>query len=196
MLESGARVSEVLGLTARGLRMAHNPKIGIDVAAFVRNKGDHPEQADWVQPTRVSSSTAHRARPVAARPTPMDPAGTTGDDEPIFLSRRSSVLGFGIVFKRLLGNAQRHFGRLRCNPMPFGCCCPITPHTIGTCTTFRVKKVRELFGSPRARTSPARWWTIWAGARRCSRRTTTPSPDPSSGTHGLVGAPDAAGCAP
>jgi hypothetical protein len=41
MLESGARVSEVLGLTARGLRMAHNPKIGINVAAFVRNKGDH-----------------------------------------------------------------------------------------------------------------------------------------------------------
>ena len=41
MLESGARVSEVLALTARGPRMAHNPKIGIDVAAFVRNKGDH-----------------------------------------------------------------------------------------------------------------------------------------------------------
>src|SRR5207237_2284313 len=41
MLESGARVSEVLALTARGLRMAHNPKIGINVAAFVRNKGDH-----------------------------------------------------------------------------------------------------------------------------------------------------------
>src|SRR3954451_22363470 len=41
LLESGARVSEVLGLTARGLRLAHNPKIVIDVAAFVRNKGDH-----------------------------------------------------------------------------------------------------------------------------------------------------------
>src|SRR4030081_1540903 len=40
MLESGARVSEVLALTARGLRMAHNPKIGIDVAALVRNKGE------------------------------------------------------------------------------------------------------------------------------------------------------------
>src|SRR5207253_9650868 len=41
MLEIGAPVSEVLGLTARGLRLAHNPKIGIDVAAFVRNKGEH-----------------------------------------------------------------------------------------------------------------------------------------------------------
>ncbi len=49
MLESGARVSEVLALTARGLRMAHNPKIGIDVAAFVRNKGrPHAGQADLV----------------------------------------------------------------------------------------------------------------------------------------------------
>ena len=41
LLESAARVSDVLGLTARGLRMAHNSKIGIDVAAFVRNKGEH-----------------------------------------------------------------------------------------------------------------------------------------------------------
>ena len=39
MLESGARVSEVLALTARGLRMAHNPKIGINVAAFVKQQG-------------------------------------------------------------------------------------------------------------------------------------------------------------
>src|SRR3989441_3620317 len=41
LLESGTRVSEVLGLTAGGLRRAHNPKIGIDVAALVRNKGEH-----------------------------------------------------------------------------------------------------------------------------------------------------------
>src|SRR6266851_5310338 len=41
LLESGARVSEVLALTAKGLRLAHNPKIGIDVAALVRNKGEH-----------------------------------------------------------------------------------------------------------------------------------------------------------
>src|SRR6266705_563858 len=40
LLESGARVSEVLGLTAGGLRLAHNPNIGIDVAALVRNKGE------------------------------------------------------------------------------------------------------------------------------------------------------------
>jgi len=31
----------VLGLTAGGLRRAHNPKIGIDVTALVRNKGEH-----------------------------------------------------------------------------------------------------------------------------------------------------------
>src|ERR1700694_4706936 len=41
LLESGARVSEVLGLTAGGLRRAHNPKICIDVTALVRNKGEH-----------------------------------------------------------------------------------------------------------------------------------------------------------
>jgi len=41
LLESGARVSVLLGLTARGLRMAYNSKIGIDVAAFIRNKGEH-----------------------------------------------------------------------------------------------------------------------------------------------------------
>jgi hypothetical protein len=41
LLESGGRVSEVLGLTAGGLRSAQNPKIGIDVAALVRDKGSH-----------------------------------------------------------------------------------------------------------------------------------------------------------
>ena len=36
LLESGARVSEVLRLTAGEIRRAQNPKIGIDVAALVR----------------------------------------------------------------------------------------------------------------------------------------------------------------
>jgi hypothetical protein len=37
LLESGAGVSEVLALTAGGLRRAHHPTIGIDVTALVRN---------------------------------------------------------------------------------------------------------------------------------------------------------------
>src|SRR5438132_4477704 len=45
LLESGARVSEVLALSAGGLRGAQNPKIGIDVAALVRNKGEHTERS-------------------------------------------------------------------------------------------------------------------------------------------------------
>jgi site-specific recombinase XerD len=36
LLESGARVSEVLRLTAGEIRRAQNPKIGIDVAARAR----------------------------------------------------------------------------------------------------------------------------------------------------------------
>jgi integrase len=48
LLESGARVSEVLALTAGGPRRAQNPKIGIDVTALVRNKGEHSEnKAIW-----------------------------------------------------------------------------------------------------------------------------------------------------
>jgi integrase len=76
-----------------------------------------------------------------------------GDDEPIFLSRRKRQLeysGFGIVFKRLLSNAQRHFGSAPLQPDAIRVLLPtITPHTIRHLhTTFRVKKVRELFSSP------------------------------------------------
>src|SRR6266446_2419051 len=75
------------------------------------------------------------------------------DDDPIFLSRRKRQLeysGFGIVFKRLLGNAQRHFGSAPRQPDAIRVVLPaITPHTIRHLhTTFRVKKVRELFVSP------------------------------------------------
>src|SRR5204862_6372985 len=63
MLESGARVSEVLGLTARGLRLAHNPKIGIDVAAFVRNKGEHT----LAKPTWCSAETGERLHRAVAQ---------------------------------------------------------------------------------------------------------------------------------
>jgi hypothetical protein len=57
LLESGARVSEVLALTAGGLRRAQNPKIGIDVAALVRNKGEHTEsKAIWCRNSTACSS--------------------------------------------------------------------------------------------------------------------------------------------
>ena len=158
MLESGARVSEVLALTARGLRMAHNPKIGIDVAAFVRNKGEHT----LAKPIWCSADTREQLHRYIARDrSRLDPHRRNqleqlGDDEPIFLSRRKRQLeysGFGIVFKRLLGNAQRHFGSAAEHPDAFRVRLPaITPHTIRHLhTTFRVKKVRELFCSPAER---------------------------------------------
>ena len=159
MLESGARVSEVLALTARGLRMAHNPKIGIDIAAFVRNKGDHT----LAKPIWCSAETREQLHRYIARDrSQLDPHRRTrleqlDDDEPIFLSRRKRQLeysGFGIVFKRLLGNAQRHFGSPpRDHPDAIRVVLPaITPHTIRHLhTTFRVKKVRELFSSPAER---------------------------------------------
>jgi integrase len=158
LLESGARVSEVLALTARGLRLAHNPKIGIDVAAFVRNKGDHT----LGKPIWCSTDTREQLRHYIAHDrSQRDPQRRTlleqlGDDEPIFLSRRKRQLeysGFGIVFKRLLSNAQRHFGSAPQRPDAIRVLLPaITPHTIRHLhTTFRVKKVRELFSSPAER---------------------------------------------
>jgi integrase len=158
MLESGARVSEVLGLTARGLRMAHNPKIGINVAAFVRNKGEHTlEKPIWCSADtreQLRRYIAHdRSQVDAQRRTRLD---QLNDDDPIFLSRRKRQLeysGFGIVFKRLLGNAQRHFASAPQHPDAVRVLLPgITPHTIRHLhTTFRVKKVRELFSSPSER---------------------------------------------
>src|ERR1700730_13685695 len=158
MLESVARVSEVLALTARGLRMAHNPKIGIDVAAFVRNKGDHT----LGKPIWCSADTREQLRRyIAHERSQLDAQGRTrleqlGDDEPIFLSRRKRQLeysGFRIVFHRVLATAQRHFGSARQRPDAIRVLLPaITPHTIRHLhTTFRVKKVRELFSSPAER---------------------------------------------
>src|SRR5438552_9302560 len=155
MLESGARVSEVLALTARGLRMAHNPKVGIDVAAFVRNKGDHA----LGKPIWCSADTREQLhRYIAHERSQLDAKRRTrleqlDDDEPIFLSRRKRQLeysGFSIIFKRLLANAQRHFGSPPQNhPDAIRVVLPaMTPHTIRHLhTTFRVKKVRELFSS-------------------------------------------------
>ena len=138
--------------------MAHNPKIGIDVAAFVRNKGDHTLS----KPIWCSADTREQLHRYIARDrAPLDPRRRTrleelGDDDPIFLSRRKRQLeysGFGIVFKRLLGNAQRQFGSAPQHPDASRVLLPaITPHTIRHLhTTFRVKKVRELFSSPAER---------------------------------------------
>jgi integrase len=158
MLESGARVSEVLALTAGGLRHAQNPRIGIDVTALVRNKGEHSEnKAIW-----CSAETREQLRRYIARErSKLDSQGRTrlenlDDGDPIFLSRRKGQLGysgFGVIFKRLLDRAQRHFGSAPADadavrvPLP-----SITPHTIRHLhTTFRIKKVRELFSTPAER---------------------------------------------
>jgi len=158
LLESGARVSEVLGLTAGGLRRAHNPKIGIDVTALVRNKGEHTIR----KPIWCSADTrAQLRRYIARERSQVDAQHHTrleqlGDDEPIFLSRRKRRLeysGFRIVFNQLLAKAQRHFAIAPQKPDAVPLVLPsITPHTIRHLhTTFRVKKVRELFSSPAER---------------------------------------------
>src|SRR5216683_7976436 len=158
LLESGARVSEVLGLTAGGLRRAHNPKIGIDVAALVRNKGEHTVRKPiWCSTDRREQ--LHRY--IAGERAHVDTQARTKleqlrDDDPIFLSRRKRQLeysGFCIVFKRLLANAQHHFATAPQRPDAMRIGLPsITPHTIRHLhTTFRVKKVRELFSSPAER---------------------------------------------
>ena len=154
MLESGARVSEILGLTAGGLRQAQNPKIGIDVAALVRNKGELTLR----KPIWCSADTREQlGRYIAQDRSKLDPQSRTlqeqlGDDEPIFLSRRKRQLGysgFRILFNWLLGKAQRHFGSAPTHPDEVRIILPrLTPHTIRHLhTTFRVKKVRELFST-------------------------------------------------
>jgi integrase len=154
LLESGARVSEVLGLTAGGLRRARNAKIGIDVTALVRNKGEHTLR----KPIWCSADTREQLRRYIARErSQLDRQGRTtledlGDDEPIFLSRRKRQLeysGFRIVFTRLLDKAQRHFATAPLQPDAVRVTLPdITPHTIRHLhTTFRVRKVRELFST-------------------------------------------------
>ena len=158
LLESGARVSEVLALTAGGVRRAHNPKIGIDVAALVRNKGEHAER----KPIWCSAETRDQLqRYIARERSQLDTQHRTrveqlGDAEPIFLSRRKRQLeysGFRIVFNRLLAKAQRHFATASRPAHAVPLAVPnITPHTIRHLhTTFRVKKVRELFSTPAER---------------------------------------------
>jgi integrase len=158
LLESGARVSEVLGLTAGGVRRAHNPKIGIDVTALVRNKGEHAER----KPIWCSAETRDQLRRYIARERSLlDVQHRTRldqlqDVEPIFLSRRKQQLeysGFRIVFNRLLTKAQRHFAATSSARDSVPLVVPsITPHTIRHLhTTFRVKKVRELFNTPSER---------------------------------------------
>jgi integrase len=158
LLESGARVSEVLALTAGGLRRAQNPQIGIDVAALVRNKGERTEsKAIW-----CSAETREQLwRYITRERSKLDPQHRArledlDDPAPIFLSRRRRQLGysgFGTIFKRLLAKAQRHFCTVHGDPDAVRLVLPeITPHTIRHLhTTFRVKKVRELFATPAER---------------------------------------------
>jgi integrase len=154
LLESGARVSEVLGLTAGGLRSAQNPKIGIDVAALVRDKGSHQTS----KPIWFSQQTRdHLQRYIAHDRSKLDSQGSTRldqleDDAPIFLSyrkRQFGYSGFRLVFGRLLRKAQDHFrSRSQASDLIRVALPTITPHTIRHLhTTFRVTKVRELFPS-------------------------------------------------
>ena len=78
----------------------------------MRNKGEHSEnKAIW-----CSAETREQLRRYIARErSKIDPEGRArlddlDDNAPIFLSRRRRQLGysgFGTIFKRLLGRAQR-----------------------------------------------------------------------------------------
>jgi integrase len=154
LLESGARVSEVLGLTAGGLRDAHSPGSGLQVAALVRNKGAH----ERAKPIWFSDDTRARLlRYLARERSRHDPRGRTrldqlGDDDPIFLSQRKRQLGYAgflTCFRGLVRQAQRHF-----RAAPVGAVVPwvplpdLTPHTIRHLhTTFRVQQIRARFSS-------------------------------------------------
>jgi integrase len=154
LLESGARVSEVLGLTAGGLRHARNPQIGIDVKALVRSKGDFSRS----KPIWFSEETRERLfRYVARERSKQDLQRWTridqlGDDEPIFLSNRKKQLGYSgflTCFRSLHRQAQRHFhGPPSGSSVPWVALPDITPHTIRHLhTTFRVKDIRARFSS-------------------------------------------------
>ena len=154
LLESGARVSEVLSMTAGGLRQARNPQIGIDVKALVRNKGDHYRS----KPIGFSDDTRERLfRYIGRERSKYDPQqrrrlDELGEDEPIFLSNRQRQLGYSgflTCFRGLVRQAQRHFhsaptgSSVRWVQLPH-----ITPHTIRHLhATFRVKDIRTRFSS-------------------------------------------------
>jgi integrase len=154
LLESGARVSEVLSMTAGGLRQARNPQIGIDVKALVRSKGD----LSCSKPIWFSEDTRERLfRYVARERSKRDRQRRTrldqlGDDEPIFLSNRKKQLGYSgflTCFRRMLRQAQRHFhAPPATSSVPWVALPDITPHTIRHLhTTFRVKDIRARFSS-------------------------------------------------
>lgn len=130
LLESGARVSEILGLTAQGLRQAHNPTIGIDVAAFVRNKGDQVAS----KPIWCSAETREQLRRYIARErSRLDSRGRTrvdqlGDDEdlpvppktPAWLFRvshhfQSAALQSAAALRGANARADRDSGPAACN---------------------------------------------------------------------------------
>ncbi len=124
----------------------------------MRNKGEHTIR----KPIWCSADTREQLRRYIARErSQVDAQGRArleelGDDEPIFLSRRKRQLeysGFRIVFNRLLAKAQRQFATALQRPDAVPVVLPsITPHTIRHLhTTFRIKKVRELFSSPAER---------------------------------------------
>jgi integrase len=154
LLESGARVSEVLSLTAGGLRQARNPQVGIDVKALVRNKGD----PYCSKPIWFSDDTRERLfRYIARERSKHDPQRRTrldqlGDEEAIFLSTRKKQLGYsGFLtrFRRLVSQAQRHFHAAPArSSVPWVPLPDINPHTIRHLhTTFRVKEIRARFSS-------------------------------------------------
>lgn len=153
MLESGARLGEVLGLTAGGYRRGRSRVTG--VSALVPNKGTQRE----IKPIRFEPETDRLLQKfVRVQRSRFDPQRRTRIDElddvdPIFLSRYGRRLGdsgFRSVWTRLCKLAEREF-------RGFDVALPhLRPHFVRHAhVTVRFEVARELYRNDRDRYAAA-----------------------------------------
>jgi integrase len=142
LLESGARLHEILGLTAGGYR--HGRSLHVGVSALVRTKGSFGRETkpihfeaetedllqQYIRTGRVASDPEHRSR-----------LEDLQDAEPLFLSRRGTQLSdtaFRARWASLRVRTERHFRRAPV-PLPH-----LHPHLIRHAhATMRVQVVLE-----------------------------------------------------
>jgi site-specific recombinase XerD len=148
--ETGARLHEVLAMTAGGYRKGHSQLVG--VRALLRNKGSlgreikpvsFEAETDYLLHRYVRTERSRQDRDHRAR------IGDLRDEDPLFLSRRGNQLsdsGFRIRWKRLRLKAERSF---RSAPVRLP---RLTPHVIRHLhATERVALAAELAQGDRER---------------------------------------------
>jgi site-specific recombinase XerD len=148
--ETGARLHEILAMTAGGYRKGHSHLVG--VRALLRNKGSLGRE---IKPVSFEAETDYllhryvrteRSRHDRERRTHID---DLRDEDPLFLSRRGDQLsdsGFRIHWKRLRVKAERAF---RSAPVRLS---RLTPHVIRHLhATERVALAAELAQGDRER---------------------------------------------